>query len=117
MKIRHTEGAIENFRPPTPDAILAQFAVVVKSWRGLASHKLSNTDWDGLCQAAVDEGIVPERALNVSPSTDLSMESTAWKLYNKFTYYVNHSERETASRIGKIRRLERIDRFFSKHIQ
>jgi hypothetical protein len=105
--INHTGKEVE-LKFPEPVAVMDQYSTQVDFLKTLTQKKLTETEFNFLGEKAVEQGIVPSPALKENPDRDL--DYSAWKLYNQMTYYVNHAGK--ASPIGKIRSLDRIDRFF-----
>lgn len=117
MGFRHTAKAVDNFVFPEPTQILDAFKSAGQSWKRLAKYVFGTEKEYRLAgEKLVDEGVAPAKALAVVvPNEDTEHKDlTAWKLYNRFTYYINHGEKAGASYSGKLRRLGAVDRAFNE---
>ena len=110
ISFKHTKDLTE-IEWPTEDAVMGAFRRQVGDWNKLSKIRLAGTARDHVIEAALNKGVIPERALD---SNHGRKGDSAWDLYNEFTYYITHDEKKSASPLGKINRLARVDRFFDK---
>ena len=96
---------------PTARSILDAFSGEVQRWRALAKTTFTQAEYVGFAHEAVENGIIP-----LSATTGEASESdlNAWGLYNRFTYHITHKEKANASAISRVRRLERVSKFFNE---
>ena len=106
--VRHTAKSLaQGIQFPKQDEVLNGFRKSTDFWKRLGEIDLTGKEWKDRVDHALEQGVIPGQAYD---HDDGEHGTSAWHLYNDFTHYVNHDSK--ASPLGKIRRLDRIDRFF-----
>lgn len=113
---RHVGPGIENGEIidlvlPAPELVMTSFQGAFKDWRDWAVQPLTRSDMDIFRAKAVDEGIISAKIL----TNDNIDDGSAWGLYNQFTWQITHGEKETASPISKLNRLDKVSKWFATH--
>ena len=112
---RHTGKNIENgiitdLILPQPEMLMGSFQGAFKDWRRWATIKLTESDMHDFRAKAIDEKIIASKILEGGEFE----ENTAWGLYNKFTWHISHREKETASVLGKMSRLDKVSKWMTE---
>lgn len=103
-------GQILDLVIPQPEMVMGAFQGAFKDWRQWAVQPLSKDDIGVFKQRAVEEGIITSKILTTPEN--LLEDYTAWGLYNQFTWQITHGEKDTASPINKMSRLNRVGKWF-----
>lgn len=109
LAFSHTQKQVESFIFPKPDDVVERFTAGVARYKEYNTIELSSSDYKRISEDAITSGVVPAAAI-AHEARDLPEGLTAWRLYNQLTWFVNHESK--AGYVGKVNRLERIDRFF-----
>lgn len=99
---------------PSHEQVMGAFDATVESWEQLAGISYTAEEYQKLATEAVEEGVVKSDAL-IGIESDLADEKTsAWNLYNRFTYDITHNTTR-GSYIGQLDRLARVDKWVKRH--
>ena len=102
-------GQLVDVKWPEISTIVNGFKLGAIQWGKLAALQLPAEDLNRYQQLAINDGIVTENAVLKGNPLE---EPTAWGLYNKFTHYITHQEKATASPIGKLIRFNKVENWF-----
>jgi len=89
---------------PEVDRLWEVFCKNTRRWTELSKIDLPSDVYSAYVNAATEQGIV-----QLAASKTDSEGTTAWDLYNQFTYHVTHESK--ASELGKFNRLARVDKW------
>jgi len=110
ISIRHTGSYNLDF--PEAGEVFDAFKAKCSGWDSYGKIMLNPNTYGDYVLKANEEYVIPEK-LSKALVTNAAPERSVWQLYNDFTYYVTHDSK--ASPVGKVNKLNRIDKWFSQN--
>lgn len=115
----HKHKGIVDIQLPDAEYVLESIATKSKQWASLTHADITHGDIDELRFQLKEQSIFGERADEKLAKMFGNYDSmdrkpiTAWDAYNNVTYILNH-ESNKLSQIGKMNKLEKVDRYFQQ---
>ena len=102
----HKHKGVIDIELPSVDSVLNGLEERTDFWRKLVGLEIQDQDNDRIRNIFIEKKLVPQ-------SVEIDTATTAWDLYNNYTYHITHDSKRL-SPLGTIHRLSSVDKIFNE---